>query len=182
MSPLGSTRGNRATFGILDEFRDHDATDISEIILPLLNVDRPMENQDKNPNEPQQGQLWITSASDKNTFCYDKTIEMMELAIINPDNVFMWGFDYKIPEKTGLLSKSYLNELKASSTFSESGFAREYMSRFIGSSNDAWFDAEKLVSRRTLINPEKHYTVRGDSEFFYILSVNYLPTCRFWQE
>jgi hypothetical protein len=44
MSPLNSTRGNRATAGILDEFRDHEPDDINEIILPLLNVDRPMAN------------------------------------------------------------------------------------------------------------------------------------------
>jgi hypothetical protein len=53
MSPLNSTRGNRANAGILDEFRDHDSHDINEIILPLLNVDRPMVNGDKNENEPQ---------------------------------------------------------------------------------------------------------------------------------
>lgn len=51
----------------------------------LLNVDRPMANQDKNPYEPQQVQMWISSASDKNTFAYDKTIELLELAIINPN-------------------------------------------------------------------------------------------------
>ena len=34
MTPLNSTRGNRATAGILDEFRDHSADDINEIILP----------------------------------------------------------------------------------------------------------------------------------------------------
>ena len=44
MSPINSTRGNRATAGILDEYRDHDADDINEIILPLLNIDRPMAN------------------------------------------------------------------------------------------------------------------------------------------
>jgi hypothetical protein len=54
MSPLNSTRGNRANAGILDEFRDHDANDINEIILPLLNVDRPMVNGDINEYEPQQ--------------------------------------------------------------------------------------------------------------------------------
>ena len=78
MTPLNSTRGNRATCGILDEFRDHLAEDINEIILPLLNVDRPMVNGDKNENEPQQVQLWITSAAEKGTFCYDKTIELLE--------------------------------------------------------------------------------------------------------
>lgn len=34
MTPLNSTRGNRATCGILEEFRDHSPDDIAEIILP----------------------------------------------------------------------------------------------------------------------------------------------------
>jgi hypothetical protein len=115
VTPLNSSRGQRATVGIIDEFRDHDPTDIAEIILPLLNVDRPMTNGDKNPQEPQQVQLWISSASEKNTFCYDKTIELFEQSVINPNNTFFFGFDYRIPVLTGLLSKTYLNELKTSS-------------------------------------------------------------------
>ena len=172
MSPINSTRGNRATAGILDEYRDHDANDINEIILPLLNIDRPMANQDKNPYEPQQVQMWISSASDKNTFAYDKTIEMMELSIINPDNVFIWGFDYRVPIKTGLLSKDFLNEMQMSNTFSEAGFAKEYMSRFVGSSSEAWFDYEKFLTHRRLTNPETHEIVRSGIESFYLLAVD----------
>lgn len=136
----------------------------------LLNVDRPMENQEYNPREPQQGQLWISSASDKNTFAYDKTIELLELAIINPSNAFIWGFDYKVPVKTGLLSNDFLNEMRLSSTFSEAGFAKEYMSRFVGSSSEAWFDFEKLLSRRKLVNPENKAKIPDGSDAFYILS------------
>lgn len=131
-----------------------------------------MVNQDKNPYEPQQCQMWISSASDKNTFAYDKTIELMELAIINPDNVFIWGFDYRVPVFTGLLSKDFLNEMKMSNTFSEAGFAKEYMSRFVGSSSDAWFDYEKLLAHRRLVNPETHEIIREGIESFYILSVD----------
>lgn len=172
MSPLNSTRGNRATCGILDEFRDHSSDDINEIILPLLNIDRPMVNQAINPYEPQQVQLWISSASDKNTFCYDKTIEMLELAIIQPSKNCLIGFDYRVPVLTGLLSKDFLNEMKTSSTFSEAGFAKEYMSRFVGSSSDAWFDYEKFLAHRKLINPETHEIIREGIESFYILSVD----------
>lgn len=172
MTPLNSTRGNRATCGILDEFRDHLAEDINEIILPLLNVDRPMVNGDLNENEPQQVQLWITSASEKNTFCYDKTIELFEQQIINPKETFVWGFDYRIPVLTGLLSKDYLTELKMSPTFNELGFAKEYMSRFVGGSADAWFDFEKLARARRLINPETSEKVREGIESFYIISVD----------
>lgn len=172
MTPLNSTRGNRATCGILDEFRDHDADDINEIILPLLNVDRPMVNGDMNPEEPQQVQLWITSASEKNTFCYDKTVELFEQQIINPSKTFVWGFDYRIPVLTGLLSKDYLTELKMSPTFNELGFAKEYMSRFVGGSAEAWFDYEKLARARKLINPETSEKVREGIESFYIISVD----------
>lgn len=172
MSPINSTRGNRATAGILDEYRDHDADDINEIILPLLNIDRPMANQDKNPYEPQQVQMWISSAADKNTFAYDKTIEMMELAIVHPEQVFIWGFDYRVPVKTGLLSNDFLNEMRMSSTFSEQGFAKEYMSRFVGSSNEAWFDFEKIMAHRRLVNPETREKIREGIESFYLISVD----------
>lgn len=172
MTPINSTRGNRANCGILDEFRDHEANDINEIILPLLNVDRPMVNGDQNPNEPQQVQLWITSAAEKNTFCYDKTIELLEESIIQPSKYFVWGFDYRIPVLTGLLSKDYLTELKMSPTFNELGFAKEYMSRFVGGSAEAWFDFEKLYQSRKLVNPETHEIVRDGIESFYIISVD----------
>lgn len=152
--------------------RDHDADDINEIILPLLNVDRPMVNGDMNPSEPQQVQLWITSASEKNTFCYDKTVELYEQQIINPSKTFVWGFDYRIPVLTGLLSKDYLTELKMSPTFNELGFAKEYMSRFVGGSSDAWFDFEKLNRARKLVNPETSEKLRDGLESFYIISVD----------
>lgn len=116
--------------------------------------------------------MWISSASDKNTFCYDKTIELMELAILHPQNVFCWGFDYRIPVLTGLLSKDFLTEMKMSGTFSESGFAKEYMSRFAGTSNEAWFDFDKLNSHRRLVNPETHSITRAGVESYYILSVD----------
>ena len=131
-----------------------------------------MVNGDKNPEEPQQIQLWITSASEKNTFCYDKTVELFEQQIINPSATFVWGFDYRIPVLTGLLSKDYLTELKMSPTFNELGVAKEYMSRFVGGSADAWFDYEKLSRARKLVNPETSEKVREGIESFYIISVD----------
>lgn len=66
----------------------------------------------------------------------------------------------------------FLTELKLSGTFNELGFAKEYMSRFVGSSNDAWFDYEKLLSCRHLVNPESHAKFRDDIESFYVISVD----------
>lgn len=149
---------------------DHDADDLNDIVLPLMNVNRKMKNEKVNTYEPQQIQLWMSSASDKNTYCYDKTIEMLELSIINPSKAFIFGCDYRVPLQCGLLPKDFLNEIKTSQTFSESSFAKEYMSRFTGSSGDAWFDYEKFVQHRKIINPETHENIREDIESFYILA------------
>ena len=172
VSPLNSTRGGRRNAGILDEYRDHDADDLNEIVLPLLNVTRKMKNGVENPKEPHQVQIWISSASDKNAYCYDKTIEMLETAIINPSKAAIFGCDYRVPMQCGLLPKDFLNEIKTSQTFSESSFAKEYMSRFIGSSNEAWFDYEKFLAHRRLVNPETHEIIRDGIESFYLLSVD----------
>ena len=131
--------------GLIDEVRDHNPDDINNIVLPLLNVSRKTKMGDLNPYEPHQVQLWMSSASDKNTYCYDKAIEMLELSIINPKKAFIFGCDYRIPVMHGLLPKDFLNEIKTSPTFSESSFAKEYMSRFVGSSNEAWFDYDEFL-------------------------------------
>ena len=131
-----------------------------------------MTNGVENKNEPHQVQIWLSSASDKNTFCYDKTIEMLEKAIINPSKIAIFGCDYRVPLMCGLLSKNFLSDIKMSPTFSEISFAKEYMSRFIGSSNDAWFDYEKFASHRRLNNPETKEIIREGIESFYILSVD----------
>ena len=172
VSPLNSQRGGRRVAGIIDEFRDHEADDINDVVLPLLNVSRKMKNGAVNPNEPHQVQIWISSASERNTFCYDKTIELMEQAIINPKKTFIMGCDYRLPVFCGLLPKDFLNEIKTSPTFSEASFSKEYLSRFTGSSDEAWFDFEKLLSCRRIVNPETHQNLVVNQDCYYILGVD----------
>lgn len=172
VSALNSQRGGRRAMGLIDEVRDHNPDDINNIVLPLLNVSRKTKMGDLNPYEPHQVQLWMSSASDKNTYCYDKTIEMLELSIINPKKAFIFGCDYRIPVMHGLLPKDFLNEIKTSPTFSESSFAKEYMSRFVGSSNEAWFDYDKFLKHRCIVNPETHENIREGTDAFYIFGVD----------
>lgn len=137
-----------------------------------MNVNRRTANGLINPKEPQQIQLWMSSASDKNTFCYDKAIEMLELSIINPNKAFLFGCDYRVPMQVGLLPKNFLNEIKTAQTFSETSFAKEYMSRFVGSSSEAWFNYEKILKRRKLVNPETHQIIRENIDSYYIIAVD----------
>ena len=99
------SRGQRRTGGLMEECVLIDGTTLNEVIIPTTNVDRVLADGSMHKNELiNKSQIYITTAGWKNTFAYDKTIELLELAIINPSNTFLWGFDYKIPVKTGLLS------------------------------------------------------------------------------
>lgn len=169
---LDSERGGRRHGGLVDEVRDHDGEQLNSIVLPLMNVSRKMANGEVNFKEPNQQQLFMTSAGTKSTFAYDKQIEVLEMSIIDPQNYYVFGCDYRLPVKHGLLDARYINELKMSPTYDEETFAREYMSVWTGGNDDAWFNYDKLQRYRRLKNPEKHAINRGEQNSFYLLSTD----------
>ena len=72
----------------------------------------------------------------------------------------------------GLLDANYINKLKMSPSYSEESFAREYLSLWSGSSEESWFNFDKLQKYRKIKNPETHAFYRANSQQFYILSVD----------
>ena len=169
---LDSQRGGRRHGGLIDEIRDHDETALNEIVLPLMNVSRRLPDNSVNVKEPNQQTLAMTSAGSKTSFAYDKLIDMFENAIIDPENSFVFGCDYRVPVLHGLLDKTYINKLKMSPSYNEESFAREYMSIWSGSSDESWFNYDKLTKYRKIKNPETHFLNRPNSTQFYILSVD----------
>ena len=122
-----STRGGRRTSGLIDEVRDADETEISEIVIPLINVARRLPDNTVNPNEQFNQQIvFATSAGLKNSFAYNKLIDLFENSIINPKETFVFGNDYRIPMMHGLLSKNFVDKLKMSPSFNIESFQREY--------------------------------------------------------
>ena len=169
---LDSQRGGRRHGGLIDEIRDHDEVALNEIVLPLLNVSRRLPDNTVNEKEVNQQIIAMTSAGIKNSFAYDKLIDMFESAIIDPKSSFVFGCDYRVPVLHGLLDKTFINKLKMSPSYNEESFAREYMSIWSGSSNESWFNYDKLSKYRKIKNPETHFLNRPNSTQFYILSVD----------
>ena len=111
--------------GLIDEVRDHDGQILNEVVLPLMNVSRRTVRGVINPYEKHQTQFYITSAGTKASWAYEKNIEIFERSIINPQDYWSFGCDYRIPIMHGLLDKSYIDDIKTSATFDEASFARE---------------------------------------------------------
>ena len=169
---LDSQRGGRRHGGLIDEVRDHDETPINEVVLPLMNVSRRLPDNTVNEKEPNQQRIFMTSAGVKTSFAYDLLIDDFIDSIIHPKSTFVFGCDYRVPVIHGLLDKTYINKLKTSSSFKEESFAREYASLWSGSSEEAWFNFDKLTNYRKIKNPETSAKFRANSNQFYLLSVD----------
>ena len=128
---LDSERGGRRQGGLIDEVRDHDGEILNSVVLPLMNVSRRTALGEVNLNEPNQQQLYMTSAGVKSSYAYMKLIDLLEMQIINPKEAFVWGCDYRVPVMHGLLDRSYIKELQMSPSYNEETFAREYKDRYV---------------------------------------------------
>lgn len=137
-----------------------------------MNVSRRLPNGEVNPNEVNQQRIFMTSAGSKSSFAYDLLIDAFESSIINPNEAFVFGCDYRVPLMHGLLDRTFINDLKMNPSYNEESFAREYLSIWQGSSEDSWFNFDKLQKYRKLKNPELHANHKVNNEQFYLLSVD----------
>jgi hypothetical protein len=165
-----STRGGRRHAGLIEEVILVDGQKLSEVVIPLMNVDRRARNGEVDPNEPHKQQIYVTTAGFKNTFAYQKMIQIL-IWMVTKDNAFVMGGDYRIPVMHKLLDENFVEELKEDGTFNELSFAREYQSIWSGSSEDAFFDVNMIDRNRVLTTPEFEPD-KKDKDSFYIISAD----------
>ena len=119
-----------------------------------------------------QSQLYITTAGYKNSFSYEKLIQLLIRMITSPNKAFVMGGTWRIPVLLGLQSETFIDDLKKDSTFNEASFGREYESIWTGSIMDAFFDGEKFDRNRILQKPEYQASGRSSANGYYIISVD----------
>ena len=170
---LDSDRGLRTHATLIDEARDQDGDMISQVVLPQMNVSRRMANGLVNPYEKINTQvIYATSAGMKSSFAYEKLIDTLEKAIIDPKHNFCIGLDYRIPVLHGLIDRNFVHGLKMDPSYNEQTFASEYMGTWLGGSEESWFNFEKLSKYRKIKNPEWKQKIRDDPNVFYLISVD----------
>ena len=78
-----------------------------------MNVDRRLSNGDRIEEETvNKSQIYVTTAGWKNSFAYEKLIELLIRQIIYPDEAVVMGGTWRIPVMEKLLKKSFIEELK----------------------------------------------------------------------
>lgn len=168
-----SSRGQRRTGGLMEECVLIDGTTLNEVIIPTTNVDRILPDGTRHKDQlVNKSQIYITTAGWKNTFAYDKQIELLVQSVIDPDETMIIGGTYEIPITEGLLNEDFIDQLKLSGTFNEDSFDREYRSIWSGDAENAFFSAEKFEKHRNLLQPEYEYSGRSSKSAYYVLGVD----------
>ena len=166
-----SSRGLREHGILYEESAKIDEISHNEILQPMMTIDRREPDGTINETAPNGQSIYITTAAEKTCFMYSKLLEIVVNSILRPEDNFVIGFDYKVPVRYGLMTQAKIDTARLSSTFSEDSFAREYCSIWTGNSTEAWFDADMLVRRRTLLTCErKNKLNRSMTNCFYLIS------------
>lgn len=167
------TRGKRRQGGVLEECVTIDGKILSEVLIPVMNVSRMCADGTTQQDEPlNQSQLYITTAGYKGTFPYQKLIQVLVQMITEPNKAFILGGTYRIPVAAGLISKSFVSDLKKDGTFNEASFAREYESQWTGTVEDAFFNGEKFDRNRILLQPELQASGRSAKNSYYVIAAD----------
>ena len=173
MAARQSSRGKRATGGLMEECILIDQTLLNEIIIPTMNVDRRLPDGSRREEETvNKSQIYVTTAGWKNSFAYEKLIELLIRQIIYPDEAVVMGGTWRIPVMEKLLKKSFIDELKLDGTYNDSSFSREYESEWSGDAENAFFSAEKFDKHRTRLLPEYEHSGKISKSGYYVLGVD----------
>ena len=120
------TRGRRFTAGVMEEAATLDQTVLQEVIIPTTNVKRSVNGRPDPEDRMNQQQLYITTAGYKNTFAYEKLIQVLCQSVARPDDAIVLGGSWRTPVMEKLLDKNFVRDLRMDGTFNEASFEREY--------------------------------------------------------
>lgn len=168
-----SSRGKRRHAGVIEECVGVDGDILSTVIIPTMNISRRCADGSTHPEEQlNKAQLYITTAGFKNSYPYEKLIQILVWQIVKPEKAMILGGTYKIPVLVKMLDKNFVQDLKMDGTFNEVSFAREYESKWAGTVDDAFFNANIFDRNRILKQPEYEASGRAGKNSYYIISAD----------
>ena len=167
------SRGGRRHRGVLEECVGIDGKILSEVLIPMMSISRKCLDGTKQKDEAlNKGELYITTAGHKNSFAYDKLIQVLVKMVTEPGSAFVLGGTYKILVLLGQYEKTFVQDQKRDETFNQAAFGREYESRWSGAVEDAFFNGEAFDRSRILLQPEKEHSGRNSNQSYYVVAAD----------
>lgn len=100
-----NSRGLRFHSGLIEECAMFDDQSIlNEVIIPTMNVKRSINGEVDDNEVLNQSQLFITTAGYKNSFSYEKLLQIFAQMVARPQKAIIIGGTWRV-KKTGALLK-----------------------------------------------------------------------------
>ena len=168
-----STRGQRRHGGLMEECVGIDDATLREVIIPVMAIPRRAKDGSVHEEESvNKSQIYITTAGYKGTYPYDRLIGLLVRMVTQPERCMVLGGTWRTPVGVGLQSKTFITDQKNEGTYNEASFEREYESRWSGTVEDAFFNAEVFNRNRILNQPEYESSGRSSKSAYYVISVD----------
>ena len=168
-----STRGQRRHGGLMEECVGIDDTILREVIIPVMAIPRRAKDGSVHEEEPvNKSQIYITTAGYKGTYPYDRLIGLLVRMVTQPERCMVLGGTWRTPVAVGLQSKTFITDQKNEGTYNEASFEREYESKWSGTVEDAFFNAEIFERNRILNQPEYEASGRSSKLAYYVLAAD----------
>ena len=166
------TRGRRFQSGLMEECVGIDQDILNEVIIPTMNVNRMVQGQTDSNEQLNKSMIFVTTAGYKNTYSYEKLIEILCRSVVRPKDAIVLGGSWRVPVIFGLLDKNFVRDLKMDGTFNEDSFEREYESKWTGDIESAFFNSDRFDKQRKINMPEWKYSNRTSKDGYYIMGVD----------
>ena len=167
------TRGRRFQSGLFEECVGIDQDILNEVLIPTLNVNRQIPGWGADDHEAlNKSQIFVTSAGYKNTYSYEKLIQLLCMSVARPADAMILGGSWRVPVIEKLLDKNFVKELKLDGTFNEASFEREYESKWTGDIESAFFESSKFDKNRIINLPEYKFSNKTSKDGYYIMGVD----------
>ncbi len=168
-----STRGQRRHGGLMEECVGIDDTILREVIIPVMAIPRRAKDGSVHEEESvNKSQIYITTAGYKGTYPYDRLIGLLVRMVTQPERCMVLGGTWRTPVAVGLQSKTFITDQKNEGTYNEASFDREYESKWSGTVEDAFFNAEIFERNRVLNQPEYEASGRSSKLAYYVLAAD----------
>ena len=138
-----------------------------------MNVSRLCMDGTMHPEEQlNKSQVYVTTAGYKNTFAYDKLIQLLVWMITEPQKAIVLGGTWKIPVLMGLQDRSFIQDQQRDGTYNPVAFEREYCSRWAGTTANAYFNGEWFDKNRVLKTAEYEHMKIKSADYYYVVSAD----------
>lgn len=155
-----SSRGNRATLLLLDEFR-MISKDVIDTILRKFLTQRRMPRYDQLTKEEKIAEyakeknktIYLSSAYFVDHWSYLKCTDTCRFMLDDTKRQFVCGLPYQLSIKEGLLDEDTVADEMAETDFSDVKFSMEYEALWYGNTDGAFFDYNSIAKNRRIKFP-----------------------------